>query len=56
MRDAGDFVPSLETQIIPTATITKALPHKVPDITETNSSGDHIGLSGGGSHLTKVRK
>ena len=56
MRDGGDFIPNLNTQIIPTARIEKELPQKIPEITETSSSGDHIGLSGGGSHLTKVIK
>ena len=55
MRNGGDFVPNLETQIVSPPKITTAFSNMVPGHATLSSSGDHIGLSGGGSHLTKVR-
>ena len=55
MRNGGDFVPNLETQIVSPPIITTAFSNKVSGQATLSSSGDHIGLSGGGSHLTKVR-
>jgi len=53
MRNGGDFVPNLETQIVSPPKITTAFSNMVPGQATLSSSGDHIGLSGGGSHLTK---
>lgn len=53
MRDGGDFVPTLDTPIIPDAKTTSEFSNSLPGFTPTDSSGDHIGLSGGGSHLQK---
>ena len=55
MRDKGDFVPRLDTQIVSPPKITTAFSNKLPEIKRISPSGDHIGVSGGGSHLTKVR-
>ena len=55
MRDRGDFVPSLDTQIVSPPKIITAFSNKLPEIKRLSPSGDHIGISGGGSHLTKVR-
>ena len=53
MRNGGDFVPNLDAQIVSPPKIT-AYSNKLSDNLKLSSSGDHIGLSGGGSHLTKV--
>jgi len=53
MRNGGDFVPNLETQIVSPPKITTAFSNKASGQATLSSSGDHIGLSGGGSHLTK---
>jgi len=53
MRDRGDFVPSLDTQIVSPPKIITAFSNKLPEIKRLSPSGDHIGISGGGSHLTK---
>ena len=55
MRDRGDFVPTLDTQIVSPPKIITAFSNKLPEIKRLSPSGDHIGISGGGSHLTKVR-
>jgi len=53
MRDGGDFVPTLDTPIIRHTMRNRAFTNPLPGFAKTNSSGDHIGLSGGGSHLHK---
>ena len=56
MRDGGDFIPTLDTPIIHHAMIGTAFSNPLPGFTGTGSSGDHIGLSGGSSHLQKVER
>ena len=56
MRDGGDFVPTLETPIIPRDMINSAFNHPLPGFTRPDNTGDHVGLSGGGSHLQKVER
>jgi len=53
MRDGGDFVPTLDTPIIPPTMRSRAFTNPLPGFTKTSSSGDHIRLSGGGSRLQK---
>merc|ERR1712018_845351 len=53
MRDGGDFVPSLDTPIINHTMRNRSFTIPLPIFSKTSSSGDHIGLSGGGSHLQK---
>ena len=56
MRDGGDFVPSLDTPIIPHTMRSRAFTNPLPGFTKTSSSGDHIRLSGAGSRLQKVER
>ena len=56
MRDGGDFVPTLDTPIIPHTMRSRAFTNPLPGFTKATSSGDHIRLSGGGSRLQKVER
>ena len=56
MRDGGDFVPTLDTPIIPQKMRSRAFTNPLPGFRKTNSSGDHFLMSGGGSRLQKVEK
>jgi len=53
MRDGGDFVPTLDTPIVVDTKTSSAASKSLPGFSPSGSSGDHIGLSGGGSHLQK---
>ena len=52
MRDGGDFIPSLQTPIIP-ANIATPFEKSPPRFTRTSSSGDPGRLSDGGSNKSK---
>ena len=52
MRDGGDFIPSLQTPIIP-ANIATPFEKSPPRFTRTSSSGDTGRLSDGGSNKSK---
>ena len=56
MRDGGDFVPTLDTPIVVDTKTSSAASKSLPGFSPSGSSGDHIGLSGGGSHLQKVER